>query len=378
MGNPEGLNLRNIIWHGFASPHEIHSSYAAILFILIASFGDILRNNNLLTSIMHRPLINKSIQQQFIAISKNITYNFKKDLINIIKLSKCVPIQFKTYWTCILKHYECKQWSDCTLLIIPQLENIFRYIFCSINKQNQRLLTADNKTLYTTLDDIFDETNGLYDIYNNNYLSLIHDVFVYISGPRLRDKLSHGEVDFKALDQNVVNVLLIILLYGISKFENYKTPECLKQIEYYKCLYHKNAIFLKHVQDLLMLIESLNNIQVPHEFVIENIWTDFTKTIQQIQVVVFKRPKHEKEFINLMNQILENFCMASKNLKESLDLKYAAFMERKLRSKRRLTYQQLLKFLPDFCKAVMHFIKFLMNVFDFMQNKDLADFKLLK
>ncbi|XP_026465384.1 endoplasmic reticulum membrane-associated RNA degradation protein-like [Ctenocephalides felis] len=256
---------------------------------------------------------------------------------------------------------------------------MFRYIFCTVNNQPDRLLTADCKTFYTTLDEIFEETdsNKIYQVYDYNYLSLVHDVFVYISGPRLRDKLSHGEIDVESLDQNVVKVLLILVSYGVVVFDNKVCPAWLKCVETYKCLYHKNAVFLKHLQDVLFETQTLHNILTPEDFKLNLTHNKYSTStinisaildhITNLPVSVFFRPKIEKELVTILNQIMENLFLSIKNFKDSLDIKYKAFVERTLRSKRRATYRQLLQFLPDFYGAVLRFCGFLLRVFEMVQ-----------
>lgn len=45
LGCPRGLNLRNIVWHGFTSPGELHPHLISGLVVLFASLGQMLPNN---------------------------------------------------------------------------------------------------------------------------------------------------------------------------------------------------------------------------------------------------------------------------------------------------------------------------------------------
>ncbi|CAI9536832.1 unnamed protein product, partial [Staurois parvus] len=57
IGSPESLNLRNILWHGFASPHEIPPKYCSVLLLFTGALGQILqaRHCNSGTLLVHRP-----------------------------------------------------------------------------------------------------------------------------------------------------------------------------------------------------------------------------------------------------------------------------------------------------------------------------------
>ncbi|ELK36601.1 hypothetical protein MDA_GLEAN10011278 [Myotis davidii] len=42
VGSPRGLNLRNVLWHGFASPQEVPPKYCSMLVLLTAGLGQLL------------------------------------------------------------------------------------------------------------------------------------------------------------------------------------------------------------------------------------------------------------------------------------------------------------------------------------------------
>ncbi|POI21201.1 hypothetical protein CIB84_015051 [Bambusicola thoracicus] len=59
IGSPYGLNLRNVLWHGFASPQEIPAKYCAMLLFLTAGLGQLLQTYLLQTKyvLVHRPYV---------------------------------------------------------------------------------------------------------------------------------------------------------------------------------------------------------------------------------------------------------------------------------------------------------------------------------
>lgn len=55
LGSVLGLNLRNIAWHGFLSPHETSQAFVATIIFILADCGRILKNTNKIKNIPCRP-----------------------------------------------------------------------------------------------------------------------------------------------------------------------------------------------------------------------------------------------------------------------------------------------------------------------------------
>lgn len=75
-------------------------------------------------------------------------------------------------------------------------EHALRVLFCRCNKCPDLQLTADNVTLYTTLEMFVKplhngEENLLVDFLGESAMVALIDLFFLPTGPRLRDKLSH-------------------------------------------------------------------------------------------------------------------------------------------------------------------------------------------
>ena len=54
FGSPKSLNLRNVLWHGFASPGEIKPALAATFFSLVFSVGAKLHKDDRIGSVVAR------------------------------------------------------------------------------------------------------------------------------------------------------------------------------------------------------------------------------------------------------------------------------------------------------------------------------------
>ncbi|XP_048391749.1 endoplasmic reticulum membrane-associated RNA degradation protein-like isoform X2 [Stegostoma tigrinum] len=158
LGSPRSLNLRNILWHGFAAPSEIPPMYA-----------------------------------------------------------------------------------DCTILLLPQLEMGLRKHFTIVNNCPNRVLTAESTTLYTTFDEMLAKyldngvINRLPSTLGEPIMEVLWDLLNHQEGPRLRDHLSHGEIDLKLFPREMAShvvALAIILLHHCHKGANgiAMENECLRTI----------------------------------------------------------------------------------------------------------------------------------------------------
>ena len=107
LGTPLALNLRNVTWHGFPCPDEIKPELGAILFVVIASIGDLLATNNFtVDSLPHRP------QMSTMVYHSNLLEGCFPDLLrhkmeveNILLKSSYISHSHLVYWDAILEHY---------------------------------------------------------------------------------------------------------------------------------------------------------------------------------------------------------------------------------------------------------------------------------
>ena len=93
----------------------------------------------------------------------------------------------------------CGRFDQCALVLLPQLEHAMRRVFAVANSCPQRVLTAENTTLFTTFDEILSphledgSTNQLRSYIGDCRLTMLLDMLMYPEGVRIRDRLSHGE-----------------------------------------------------------------------------------------------------------------------------------------------------------------------------------------
>ncbi|XP_065066528.1 endoplasmic reticulum membrane-associated RNA degradation protein-like isoform X2 [Rhopilema esculentum] len=108
------------------------------------------------------------------------------------------------------------KFSDAVILFLPQLEHALRCLFVVVNQCPGRLLTAESDVLYTTFDEMLakdideDKPNKLLTEIGRNLTEMLFDLLFFPEGPRLRDRVSHGEYDFNDVDSTIANYLICI------------------------------------------------------------------------------------------------------------------------------------------------------------------------
>ncbi|XP_048391748.1 endoplasmic reticulum membrane-associated RNA degradation protein-like isoform X1 [Stegostoma tigrinum] len=242
LGSPRSLNLRNILWHGFAAPSEIPPMYTSMLLLLTAGLGQILKDflarNNL--SLLHRPYFQLT-QLKELAVFPDINEEAIAAAKGIIEKSDFVMEIMLPYWNDALEAYKDQRYADCTILLLPQLEMGLRKHFTIVNNCPNRVLTAESTTLYTTFDEMLAKyldngvINRLPSTLGEPIMEVLWDLLNHQEGPRLRDHLSHGEIDLKLFPREMAShvvALAIILLHHCHKGANgiAMENECLRTI----------------------------------------------------------------------------------------------------------------------------------------------------
>uniref|UniRef100_A0A5F9CF00 ER membrane associated RNA degradation n=1 Tax=Oryctolagus cuniculus TaxID=9986 RepID=A0A5F9CF00_RABIT len=191
IGSPRGLNLRNILWHGFASPREVPPKYCSMMMLLTVGLGQLLKSflQQTTFTLTHRSLITLRNLEELI-VFPDVPYEVLSVLEEIMKKSSFILKVMLPYWEAALVRFRSHRFADCAILLLTQLETGLRKVFATVNKCPKRLLTAESTAFYTTFDDF------LWDFLNHQ------------EGPRIRDHLSHGEINLPEFPKEVTNQLL--------------------------------------------------------------------------------------------------------------------------------------------------------------------------
>jgi hypothetical protein len=98
------------------------------------------------------------------------------------------------------------------------MEQVLRSIFCWTNSCPERVLTAESTSFYTTLEEVLAEnisdmkTNKVRAVLGDCVIEMLQDIFVHQKGPRIRDKVSHGECDLHDIPKNLANHIICVAL----------------------------------------------------------------------------------------------------------------------------------------------------------------------
>lgn len=116
------MNLRNIAWHGFLSPHDCTEVYSKLLLLIILSLGRDFEATDI--EISYRPFL-KSPIESFSLIKQNFNSNFD-------------PFDFytcenDTYLTHSKKLYKSEKYGRALLFLLIRIETHVRQMFADTN-----------------------------------------------------------------------------------------------------------------------------------------------------------------------------------------------------------------------------------------------------
>ncbi|XP_014397666.1 PREDICTED: endoplasmic reticulum membrane-associated RNA degradation protein isoform X3 [Myotis brandtii] len=231
VGSPRGLNLRNVLWHGFASPQEVPPKYCSMLVLLTAGLGQLLEAHLQQTerTVAHRPLLTLADSEDW-TVFPAATDEVLWALEEAMKKSSFVLRIMLPYWEVALTKFKTHRFADCAMLLLTQLETGLRGLFAKVNGCPRRLLTAEE---------------FLWDFLNHQ------------EGPRVRDHLSHGEVSLPAFPKGLADQLLAFSLVLLLRFADedlaseFKEKAAVKALvrlaEGYSARFHPVALIKKQV-----------------------------------------------------------------------------------------------------------------------------------
>ncbi|NXC45458.1 EMARD protein, partial [Penelope pileata] len=234
IGSPYGLNLRNVLWHGFASPQEIPAKYCAMLLFLTAGLGQLLKTYLLQTKriLAHRPYVTFISLEELNAFpGKYLNYEALSVAEELVQMSNFVLKTMLPFWMAAFTAFKESRYADCVILLLPQLEVGLRLLFTTTNKCPNRFLTAEPSALYTTFDEMLtkhlenEEINQLPTVLEEPAMAsalkeFLWDFLNHQEGPRIRDHLSHGEINLKAFPREIANQIVAFAITLLCRFSD--------------------------------------------------------------------------------------------------------------------------------------------------------------
>ncbi|XP_019823270.2 endoplasmic reticulum membrane-associated RNA degradation protein isoform X9 [Bos indicus] len=152
VGSPRGLNLRNVLWHGFAAPQEVPPKYCSMMVLLTAGLGQLLTGFLQQTNftLAHRPFVTLTSLEDLI-VFPDVTSEVLSVLEEVMKKSTFILKIMLPYWEVALTKLKSHRFADCAILLLMQLETGLRRVFAEVNECPKRLLTAEEKAAVGSL-----------------------------------------------------------------------------------------------------------------------------------------------------------------------------------------------------------------------------------
>merc|ERR1719239_1597629 len=185
LGSPFSLNLRNLVWHGFAAPYHISQAFASALLLLFPCIGDLLKEGKLM--IRKRELGSLSRVQDIHDANPNLPCSDSSDLLKLASVSN-LPPPLQNLLLHALQHRDAGRHLPSCLLLLPLVEAVLRLKYVSANNCPHRLITAEATELYTTFTEMLTVSSRLEDEVGGDLLLLMVDLFILPAGPRARDR----------------------------------------------------------------------------------------------------------------------------------------------------------------------------------------------
>uniref|UniRef100_A0A8D8FIQ3 Endoplasmic reticulum membrane-associated RNA degradation protein n=1 Tax=Culex pipiens TaxID=7175 RepID=A0A8D8FIQ3_CULPI len=318
LGSPNGINLRNLVWHGFPSEGDVSWLYRNFLVDMLNSIGgkleelefvvefrSCLQDSKLLVGKMNLPLFDVSLLEDVVTSSSEIQ---------------------RAGWLRSIALYKEEQFYCCVCMVLPQLEMFLRILYGGLYGRDFR---AKIDQYYIIMDTIFEEfeavteaRNRMHDYFRIDLLEAMYDLLSAIRGPRLRDKLSHGELQSTDIDEQVANGVLLlsyVIITNDSRFE-------------YKSCFHHNAVLQQSIRECELEFDKCND-QAHDGKLVENV-PFLPQADSNDRIPIFYRPAKEEEAIGYLQRITCKLRQSTSNLNESLTLRLSALANRENRSKR--------------------------------------------
>lgn len=219
VGPVTSLNLRNLAWHGFLRPSDLHAAYTSVLFFLFVDIGRALQRSGRPLDL--RPAVPGFNSSAVIALSPFFDVTSDSLLTFSRRLaanSNAVPPSllpfFHFAFAALQGSPQPLSLLDALCVLLPLLEHVARHVFVRSNDLSASLLLASDGAFFCTFDDILapfcssGTPNRLPDVIGAGATSFLCDLLAYPAGPRLRDRLSHGEVALEMVSMRPVSALL--------------------------------------------------------------------------------------------------------------------------------------------------------------------------
>ncbi|XP_021509612.2 endoplasmic reticulum membrane-associated RNA degradation protein isoform X2 [Meriones unguiculatus] len=374
MGSPQGLNLRNVLWHGFASPQDIPPKYCSAMLLLTAGLGQLLKSylHQANVTLAHRPFVALTNLED-VTVFPGVTSEVLSALETVMMKSTFLLKIMLPYWEMAVTKFKLHRFADCSMLLLSQLEAGLRRVFAAVNKCPDRLLTAESTILYTTFDEILAKylndgsINQLPHFLGEPTMEFLWDFLNYQEGPRIRDRLSHGEINLCEFPEEAASQLLTFSLVLLLRFTEEDTLSELKVLSCEKSLRMWPVLSLPEEPfqeaDRLegnseacackSLISKILNELCNHmpgsactlndlDGLSQEKWPQLLSELCSTRIRTLFCPRVVLEVLVVLRGISSQCQRASDQVTASLQLRHRQWVERRLRSRQRQNYLRML------------------------------------
>ncbi|XP_060553033.1 endoplasmic reticulum membrane-associated RNA degradation protein-like isoform X2 [Ruditapes philippinarum] len=309
IGPPTSLNIRNVVWHGFPVPAEIPRRCIWFVILLVPSIGQILRNKNVTRITFREPVTfpdTSLISDTKLFIDENWS--------EVAGQSDLVCWNTQKFWEKVKQFYVNKKYSYCAAILLYYLEQGLRRVFATVNKCQHRILTAEATTLYTTFDEILDHSlpddteNKLCQFLSPKFVEILLDHLQYQNGPRVRDRLSHGDTCWILFPWQLTCNLATIAVALTAKFIpdtsieevlNRGISKVYRDISEYRVQFHRITVLQKNIQrccnqatkidDLIRYNPDLSERDIGTEYPLSSLQVELSNDLQKCIVVLYDK-----------------------------------------------------------------------------------------
>lgn len=376
VGSSKGINLRNVSWHGFID--SLDASYLTFLFVILISYGKQLQGKLMVVTRCRDDLVDWMISLD------DANFNFS-EIINAKLIQECnMPA-----WKMILKFYKSHNYTAGIFLILSQIEGILRYIYGVLNDED---VTAKLNKYYVIMDSMFygyvlksditplmigkitkiqemeirrtSRRNKMLEAFPRSLILLHNDLFYCMDGPRIRDKISHGEVLINADNSRLILITLLIYTWHVAKIYEKSTNFTYQSIfmSSFKFVDSFNVSYEK-------LSQVFNSMEIPEAFSFEKLTVE-RLGISCEEIKISYLPLIEAQAVKLFLNILENYDKALENLQSSSSELFELLKLRKLSSGRRKMLGNLVQDLPTLAKGLQKVLNLIHKIFFIIQDLD--------
>jgi hypothetical protein len=269
IAHPIGINIKNLMWHGFVSDAEHEPSYVAFAIVIALSLAKIYM---LISS------VNCLSYRSFEAENKFLKTLDQSAAISIIKSSDFIhPSRLNIVLKSINFYFE-KEYRYFIQLIFPEIENGLRCIYATINNLDACATQRDEKMV--TLVNILAQDSNIITILGESIMHLLFDLLIWKSGPQLRDGISHRLINDNSISEIEHNHTFILFLLLCQHDKNDPFVEEFNST--YVPMYHPLHVSLDYINKIGNFSSQLHDICSVHKINMTDVFNKLESKVIRI------------------------------------------------------------------------------------------------